>query len=699
MTDQWLERTIDRLLDEASLAIAALDFPKAIDLVKTALKLDAADVRPVEILAIISGLEPVLDLGTDVSRQSVSTKHDAVAQPLVEPEIQPIDPGQVVDPIYEARDRVDDEALGEIQRVASDDWVISVDFGTSNTRVSIGSREKLPILLELQRAGSNPFLMPSVVALHRTDQAIAPVIGEQALSLQGSREWVVVRHIKRLIVASNPSEDSPVQRLMTPAVEHGFSALDDVANPVSAVEIAGMIVKEAIDRAQQFIDTNYSQLEVPHLDLKKLSFVGGVWATANAAARTSILSGYQSGRESEASDISLDVEPVLASRSMSRYDTTTSSGVRVFFDLGGGTFDVCVVHIEDQQPPTVLSADGIPLAGGADIERSVSRLLISKIAQTMGESVEDISVLISHDMTADMAVIEETRKLLEGMSNYLDNFEVKLIDFLGSGDLTIAFSEEELYDTIDNTQISDGIGGDVSLIAEIINCTKACIVRARNNVRPHGVRPVTQFDIILDENFVTDLIMVGGTSMNPQIEKAVRLEFVGIPVTNETSLDSAVHPLFAIVKGGAIKRDTPVTMIVDRPPFSVIYKQETVFEAYSSTAIHQLNQISSGITARKFHLPRPASEGSIVSLVTAEGDVVDSFELQNTELAAFVRYSRTGIFRIRKSDTEVIGVLSVPDELRLDWQIKLEEDIESDARADAQRRADDTHFYLGDNPK
>lgn len=698
MTDQWIEKTVDRILDEASSAIAVLDFTRAISLVSAALKLSPEDARSAEILAIISGLQGASDLVV-LSADSDSVDLNSGVQTPRSPSVEPIVVERAADSITEQHHQIDEDISDETQRVAPDDWIIGVDFGTSNTRVSVGSAEQPPILLEVQSGGLNPYLMPSVVALHRTDQSIAPVIGKEALNLQGSREWIVVRHIKRLIVAANPSKDSPYQRQMTPAAQNGFSAIGDAATTVTAVEIAGMIIREAINRAQQFIDANYAQLNIPQLDLKKLLFVGGVWATADAAARASIETGYQSGRDSVATNISLDVEPVLASRSMSRYDTTPNNGVHVFFDLGGGTFDVCVVLVEDQHPPTVLSADGIPLAGGADIERSVSELLITRAAQHLNEPFEDISELIGHDFSANMAITEETRKLLEGMSDYSDTFQVKLIDFLGSGDLTIEFSEQELYESIADTKISNGIGGYVNLIDEVVNCTKACIVRARNNRRGHGVHPVTQFNKILDEHFVTDLIMVGGSSMNPQIENAVRLNFVGIPIKNESSIDSTIHPLFAIVKGGATKRDTPVTMIVDRPPFSVLYKDQTVFEAYSSTSIHQLDRINGGITARRFHLPRPASQGALISLVTAEGEVVDSFELQNTELSSSVRYSRTGVFRIRKSATEVIGELCIPAEYRSAWQISLAEDIQAEVLATSEQDRANTHFHLENNRK
>lgn len=105
-------------------------------------------------------------------------------------------------------------------------------------------------------------------------------------------------------------------------------------------------------------------------------------------------------------------EPTAAAYSFGLGEMSAGSGNVLVYDLGGGTFDVTVIHIDEKSLTTIATAGNHHL-GGADIDRDLAEELAHRITEETGDSsnpmddAEQAQYLLSRAEAAKRALSEK----------------------------------------------------------------------------------------------------------------------------------------------------------------------------------------------------------------------------------------------------------------------------------------------------
>ena len=691
MTEHWIDQTVRALLDRATNAIADLNHELAIVLVGTARRLDPQNSQLDEIAEII---ESLVESQTEVASVPVP------ATPGVA-EDHPQSLTFTIPPEPEIAAAPSDEQIADVDlknRIVVPGWRIGIDFGTSNTRVALSDPDGFVQILPIGPPTYDPRMMPSVVAVHRTDELEPEVVGERAFDFEGDPDWAVVRHIKRLLVVETDPQDAGILTHFSGVVRKKFDYLSDLPKSQTSQDIAHLIIDEALNRAQAEIDSAHDlDQEFPLLDLRNLPVTFGVWGAAGLFARKTAgeLINESSGTPERPV---CDFEPSLVAQSSVKYDPVGSRGINVIFDLGGGTFDVCTVRVDENEQISVLSTDSVPLAGGSDIERSVIRAAIDKIASKMEISADQVVATLDEDSVLRGSLEDQIRTAVIDHSRFLDTpSSVTLNNFIGAESVSVSLSEEEISAAVTNAEIDHvpGDPGDWTLITHVLECFRFCIVRARNISRAPGTMVTTNFNKVLAEGFIDRVILVGGGSQFPEIEKAVRETVPNVKVEVDKDVNAGINPLYAIVRGASLTNADSRSTVIDRPSVSFHVNGKRIYPAFTSTFVHSPNRLAGGITARRFEIDGTLDPGWEATIVNELGDTLSTKIGADRVQKPSCRFTRMGQFVIEDGIHHDSHTIDLPN--RSDWQLKLDAEITKLADEAKLRQDEELHKKLIEN--
>ncbi|OHC74664.1 MAG: Fe-S protein assembly chaperone HscA [Rhodospirillales bacterium RIFCSPLOWO2_12_FULL_58_28] len=262
------------------------------------------------------------------------------------------------------------------------DVAVGIDLGTTNSVVAVSFDGKPEVL----RDESGQALVPSVVAYAPDGSAI---VGSLARMLLLDRPESVVCSIKRLMgrgIDDVKSLGGSFPFAMEPAIE-GESAmirLNVAGHRLSPVEISADILKALKERSEDYLGAPVKRavITVPaHFD-------DAARAATRDAAR---LAGLEVLR--------LVSEPTAAALAYGL--DKEAEGLFAVYDLGGGTFDISLLHME-KGVFQVIATGGDAALGGDDFDHAVAEHFFGERSGKNGESRLDSSDAKVMLMTARM---------------------------------------------------------------------------------------------------------------------------------------------------------------------------------------------------------------------------------------------------------------------------------------------------------
>ncbi len=344
---------------------------------------------------------------------------------------------------------------------------VGIDLGTTNSLVAVAKEGRAHTLCD--HAGH--CLVPSVV--HFANDGTVTV-GDAARNLGDKDAANTISSVKRLMGRGIADVDYALPYEIVPDSQGGMPLVRTVAGDKSPVEISAQILRELVLRAEAELGGGIdgAVITVPaYFDeaqrqaTKDAARLVGINVLRLLSEPTAAAVAYGLGRKKE--------ETVI------------------IYDLGGGTFDVSLMRLE-QGVFKVLATGGDAALGGDDIDRLVAQWILEQA---------DIDESLTYDRRNALAAVARHAKHV-------------LTD---EDSVTISF--EEWVGTLTRQEF-DGI-----VDALIDKTIKMC----RRVLR----------DAKVSADDISDVVMVGGSTRTPRVRERVS-EFFGSPVHTEIDPDKVV---------------------------------------------------------------------------------------------------------------------------------------------------------------
>lgn len=374
-------------------------------------------------------------------------------------------------------------ATGSLQKA---EIIVGIDLGTTNSLVAIIHPEtKKPICLQEHDSSS---LVPSIVHF---DSLGNVSVGEEAKKLLEIDPQNTIFSAKRLMGKSYKDLAENADFFTYKVIDDNTESLVKVQvgeRFYSPVELASFILKELKQRAEHILKTPVTKAVIT------------VPAYFNDTQRQAT---RDAGKLAGLDVMRIVNEPTAASLAYGLGLHKEEKKTIAVYDLGGGTFDISILHINNGIFE-VLSTNGNTYLGGDDFDRVIVQYWMKQIGISLEELKQNKQLAQGLRLRA-----EEAKKHL----TFHDSFN---IDWNG-----------------DNLSITKEIFN--SLIKPLIDIT----ITACKNALADSKLSISQIDTI---------VMVGGSTRVPLVKEAVR-NFFGKPV-NDT-----VNPDEVVALGAAIQAD------------------------------------------------------------------------------------------------------------------------------------------------
>jgi len=395
--------------------------------------------------------------------------------------------------------------------------VIGIDLGTTYSCVGVFKNGRVEIIANDQ--GNR--ITPSYVAFMDGGERL---VGDAAKNQATINPSNTVFDVKRLIGRKYSDKSVQADKKLVP-----YKIVSDKDKPVIEVDVSG--------KAQTFAPEEVSAMILQKMKLTAETFLGKdiknavvtVPAYFNDAQRQATKdAGTISGMKVER----IINEPTAAAIAYGMDKTGGESNVLVF-DLGGGTFDVTLLTI-DNGVFEVLATNGDTHLGGEDFDQRVMQYFIKMMKK---KSEVDIS--------GDKRALQKLRKEVERVKRALSSQQQARL---------------EIEDLAEGFDLSETL-------------TRARFEELNNDLFKKTMGPVARVmeDADLSKSEIDEIVLVGGSTRIPKVQQLISEYFGGKEPSKGINPDEAVA-YGAAVQGGILSGEggdaTSEILLLDVTPLS-----------------------------------------------------------------------------------------------------------------------------------
>ncbi|CAF4249145.1 unnamed protein product, partial [Rotaria sordida] len=383
------------------------------------------------------------------------------------------------------------------------DTVIGIDLGTTYSCVAVLKNSHVEIIENDQ--GNR--ITPSFVTFTSNGERL---IGDAAKNLLASNPQNTIFHIKRLI--GREFDDPSIQQ----DIEHfPFSVVSKDNRPVVKVKIGFTEKLFTPEEISAMILGKMREIAETYLGKKVKNAVVTVPAYFNNAQRQAT---KDAGIIAGLNVVRIINEPTAAAIAygLDRLRNKKSSQTVLVFDLGGGTFDVSLLILDDGTFE-VLATNGNTHLGGEDFDLRVMEYFIELFKKKTGKNVRD-----------HVHALQKLRREVEKAKRILSS-EIE----------TIIEIESFCYNEDFHQKL-----------------TRAKFEELNMNLFRSTLEPVGQVlkDKDLKKSDIDEIILVGGSTRIPKIRQIIKEYFNGKEPLRNINPDEAVA-YGAAVQGGILSNE------------------------------------------------------------------------------------------------------------------------------------------------
>lgn len=393
-------------------------------------------------------------------------------------------------------------ATGSLQQ---EEIIVGIDLGTTNSLVAIIHPEtKKPVALKEHDSSS---LVPSVIHF---DEAGNAVVGEEAKKKLISEPQSTIFSAKRLMGKSYKDIKDNASFFTYKVIDDNTDSLVkvQVGNKFySPIDLSSFILKELKIRAEHILKTpvNKAVITVP--------------AYFNDAQRQAT---RDAGKLAGLDVLRIINEPTAASLAYGLGLDKEEEKTIAVYDLGGGTFDISVLTIQNGIFE-VLSTNGDTYLGGDDMDRMIVQYWLQQAG------IDEESIKDQKEFTQAIRLKAEEAKVFLSSN---EKFEADL-----NGDL-LTLTKEKFE----------------SLIQPLVDKTVECCANALK-------------DADLQPKDIDVIVMVGGSTRVPLVKESVS-RFFGKQVNDTVNPDEVVA-LGAAIQSDILAGNNKDVLLLDITPLSL----------------------------------------------------------------------------------------------------------------------------------
>jgi molecular chaperone DnaK len=479
--------------------------------------------------------------------------------------------------------------------------IIGIDLGTTNSVVAVMEAGK-PIVIENEEGGRTT---PSIVAFTKKDERLVGLLAKrQAVTNPENTIFSVKRLMGRRY---NDEEVKKAKKFLPYKIipgEHTDIKIEAKGKAYSPQEISAMILQKLKKSAED------------HIGEKITDAVITVPAYFNANQREAT---KNAGKIAGLNVLRIINEPT-ASALAYELDKKKDEKIAVF-DLGGGTFDISILDIDEKGVIEVKSTNGNTFLGGDDFDQRIIDWLVNDFKKNNG-------IDLKNDQMALQRLKEAAEKAKCELSSSLEteiNLPFITADASGPKHLNVTLSRAKLE----------------QLTADLIESTVTPCHKALEDAK-------------LKAEDIDEVILVGGQTRMPKVQETVKKIF-GKEGNKGVNPDEVVA-VGAALQAGIIKGEVRDILLLDVTPLSL------GIETLGGVATRLIERNTTIPTSNSQKFTTAADDQTAVDINVLQGERPMSKD--NTSLGRFqligIPAAPRGIPQIEVSfDINVDGILNV----------------------------------------
>ena len=396
--------------------------------------------------------------------------------------------------------------------------IIGIDLGTTNSCVAVMDNGQAKVLENAEGDRTTP----SIIAYTQDGEIL---VGQPAKRQAVTNPQNTLFAIKRLI--GRRYEDAEVQRdvgIMPYKIvkaDNGDAWVDVKGQKIAPPQISAEVLKKMKKTAEDYLGEPVTEAVIT------------VPAYFNDAQRQAT---KDAGRIAGLDVKRIINEPTAAALAYG-LDKDVGNRTIAVYDLGGGTFDISIIEIDDvdgEKTFEVLATNGDTHLGGEDFDSRLINYLVDEFKREQGFDLKNDPLAMQRlKEAAEKAKIE-----LSSAQQTDINLPYITADATGPKHLNIKVTRAKLE----------------SLVEDLV----------KRSMEP--VKTALQ-DAGLSVSDIKDVILVGGQTRMPMVQKAVA-DFFGKEPRKDVNPDEAVA-VGAAVQGGVLGGDVKDVLLLDVTPLSL----------------------------------------------------------------------------------------------------------------------------------